>query len=79
MRGSQGHPAHAGSPYPSADHVKRTVDLAEVIRSVGIALHPHGRNDLVGLCPFHDDTEPSLVVTPSKGLFHCLRRLAKLT
>ena len=28
--------------------------------------------DLIGLCPFHDDRSPSLVVTPSKNLWHCL-------
>jgi hypothetical protein len=28
--------------------------------------------DLVGLCPFHEDSEPSLVVTPGKNLWHCL-------
>src|SRR5690606_39376816 len=28
--------------------------------------------NLVGLCPFHDDREPSLVITPSKNLWHCL-------
>ena len=26
----------------------------------------------MGLCPFHDDTDPSLVVTPSKQLWNCL-------
>jgi len=26
----------------------------------------------MGLCPFHDDHDPSLVITPSKGLWHCL-------
>ena len=31
----------------------------------------HGK-DLIGLCPFHDDREPSLVVTPKKNLWHCL-------
>ena len=25
----------------------------------------------MGLCPFHEDREPSLVVTPSKNLWHC--------
>ena len=24
------------------------------------------------LCPFHDDKEPSLIVTPDKNLWHCL-------
>ena len=27
---------------------------------------------LLGLCPFHDDREPSLVVSPEKNLWHCL-------
>jgi len=31
----------------------------------------HGA-DLVGLCPFHDDKTPSLVITPAKNLWHCL-------
>ena len=43
------------------------------MRSRGIDLKPHGNGHLVGLCPFHDDTgTPNLVVTPGKGLFHCL-------
>jgi len=28
--------------------------------------------DLIGLCPFHDDHEPSLVISPDKNLWHCL-------
>ena len=31
----------------------------------------HGEN-LLGLCPFHDDREPSLVISPEKNLWHCL-------
>ena len=27
---------------------------------------------VLGLCPFHDDHEPSLAVTPDKNLWHCL-------
>lgn len=38
----------------------------------GIKLRKHGSADLVGKCPFHDEDEPSFVVTPSKNLFHCL-------
>jgi DNA primase catalytic core len=26
----------------------------------------------LGLCPFHDDHNPSLVITPAKNLWHCL-------
>ena len=55
----------------NADDIKKTVDLAEYIRSRGVALRKRGK-DLVGLCPFHKDSKPSLVVTPSKRLWHCL-------
>jgi DNA primase len=34
---------------------------------MGISLKRHGA-DLIGLCPFHDDHEPSLVVSPQKNL-----------
>ena len=37
----------------------------------GVKLKKHGEN-LLGLCPFHDDREPSLVITPEKNLWHCL-------
>ena len=39
--------------------------------SCGVALKKHGK-DYLGLCPFHDDKEPSLVVSPDKNLWHCL-------
>jgi DNA primase len=47
--------------------LKREVALADLCRDYGIELKPHGA-DLVGLCPFHDDHEPSFVVTPAKNL-----------
>lgn len=51
--------------------LKRDADLVALVRAKGVVLKPHGK-DLLGLCPFHDDHEPSLVVTPSKNLWHCL-------
>ena len=35
-------------------------------------LKKHGAKDLIGKCPFHDDANPSFVVTPDKNLFHCM-------
>ncbi|MGP8059801.1 MAG: CHC2 zinc finger domain-containing protein [Acidimicrobiales bacterium] len=51
--------------------LKEEVDLAELVTRSGVALKRAGR-DLVGRCPFHDDDTPSLMVTPAKGLWHCM-------
>jgi DNA primase len=59
-------------PDEEIDRIKRGTDLAALVRSRGVELHKHGSRDLVGKCPFHPDTEPSFVVSPAKGLFHCL-------
>ena len=58
-------------PDHELDRLKRDTDLAELVRARGVELKRHGK-DLIGLCPFHDDHEPSLVVTPSKNLWQCL-------
>jgi len=58
-------------PDASVERVKRETDLLALVRSSGVALERRG-SDWVGLCPFHDDGDPSLVVTPSKNLWHCL-------
>ncbi|MGH9930077.1 MAG: CHC2 zinc finger domain-containing protein, partial [Pyrinomonadaceae bacterium] len=53
------------------ERVKRANELVSVIRSRGVTLTQRGKQ-LVGLCPFHDDHEPSLVVDPKKQLWNCL-------
>ena len=52
--------------------LKRTTDLAALIRSRGVELRGGEAGNLVGRCPFHDDATPSLVVTPGKGLWRCM-------
>ncbi|MFM0134402.1 CHC2 zinc finger domain-containing protein, partial [Paraburkholderia sediminicola] len=42
----------------------------QLVRAHGIELVKSGR-DVRGRCPFHADGTPSLVVTPSKNLWHC--------
>lgn len=59
-------------PEPEIERIKRETDLAALVRSRGVDLAKHGAKDLIGKCPFHDDRDPSFVVTPEKGLFHCL-------
>jgi DNA primase catalytic core len=58
-------------PEAEIDRIKRETDLAAVIRARGVELKPQG-HDLVGLCPFHEDKNPSLRATPGKGLWRCM-------
>lgn len=53
------------------ERLKSEVSVEELARARGVELKRHG-NDLIGLCPFHDDHEPSLVISPEKNLWHCL-------
>ncbi len=58
-------------PEDEIDRLKAEVSLQRLAEKRGIALGRHGA-DLLGLCPFHDDHEPSLVISPAKNLWHCL-------
>ena len=51
--------------------LKAEVSLQRLVETAGIGLKRHGA-DWLGLCPFHDDRAPSLVVSPEKNLWHCL-------
>jgi CHC2-type zinc finger protein len=42
------------------ERVKRETDLVRLIEASGVKLKRRG-NQLAGLCPFHDDHEPSLI------------------
>jgi len=53
------------------ERLKQEISLQELVKLYGVELKKKG-NDLVGLCPMHDDKEPSLVITPGKNLWHCL-------
>ena len=58
-------------PEAEVERLKREVSVQRLAEARGIKLHRHGA-DLLGLCPFHDDRNPSLVITPAKNLWHCL-------
>jgi len=49
------------------ERVKRGNELVAFIRSRGVTLTQRGKQ-LVGLCPFHNDHEPSLIIDPKKQL-----------
>ena len=53
------------------ERLKMEIAVERLAEARGIALKKHGA-DLHGLCPFHEDHEPSLVITPEKNLWHCL-------
>jgi DNA primase len=58
---------------PSGDDLKErvrdTVDIVELIGTY-ISLRRSGKG-LVGLCPWHDDSRPSLQVNPDRQTFRC--------
>jgi len=53
------------------ERLKSGISLQRLAEARGVRLKRHGA-DLLGLCPFHDDREPSLVISPEKNLWHCL-------
>ncbi|MEX0886799.1 MAG: DNA primase [Phycisphaeraceae bacterium] len=58
---------------PTRLHQKEQVQQAtDIVRLVGehVALRPRGR-EFIGLCPFHDDQNPSMYVSPAKQIFKC--------
>lgn len=51
------------------EKVLENVDIVDVVKSF-VDLEPKGKN-LFGLCPFHDDKNPSMSVSKEKGIFYC--------
>lgn len=48
----------------------RTVAIGTIAERLGISLKKHGREE-VGLCPFHDDSRPSMYINATKNVYHC--------
>ena len=57
-------------PQAELDRIKNNTDLAALVRAKGVKLKKNGKS-YFGLCPFHDDTNPSFSVNPSKNLWQC--------
>ncbi len=57
-------------PESDIERLKNEVSVERLVESAGIELKKAGK-DQIGHCPFHEDSEPSLVVTPAKNLWHC--------
>jgi DNA primase len=57
-------------PESEIERIKRDVSVERLVEASGVALKRLGKN-LVGLCPMHEDHNPSLIVTPATNLWHC--------
>ncbi len=60
-------------PYVSPElkeRIKREISVQRLAEARGIQLRRSGRS-LMGLCPFHKDTNPSLSIDPGKNEWHC--------
>jgi DNA primase catalytic core len=52
------------------ERIKREISVERLAEARGIQLRRVGRS-LMGLCPFHKDTNPSLSIDPVKNEWHC--------
>ena len=57
-------------PDQDLQRLKEEVSVARLVEASGVELRKAGK-DQIGRCPFHDDREASLVVSPAKNLWHC--------
>ena len=53
----------------SIERLKAQTDIVDVVGHY-LPLKKSGAN-FVCVCPFHDDKNPSMSVSPSRGIFHC--------
>lgn len=51
--------------------IKASVTFEQLLAHYGIELKPAKGSELLGLCPFHEDTKPSFRVNTEKRVFHC--------
>ena len=51
------------------DAVKEKADIVDIVGE-HVVLKKKG-NEFVGICPFHDDSRPSMTVSPAKQFYYC--------
>ncbi len=59
----------SGSPLDTKEQVREAIDIVDLVGKY-VRLRRQGRL-YVGLCPWHDDTRPSLQVNPERQSFKC--------
>jgi DNA primase len=57
-------------PEPELQWLREEVSVQRLVEASGVELKKAGK-DWLGRCPWHDDREASLVVSPVKNLWHC--------
>jgi DNA primase len=57
-------------PDTDLQRLKDEISVQRLIEASGVELKKLGK-DIAGKCPFHADDTASLVITPSKNLWHC--------
>ena len=55
----------------SMEEIKNLNPIVEYFKTKGIELKLTGNGQYMGLCPWHDDHNPSLSVNSDKGVFKC--------
>ncbi len=58
-----------GPAFDAKEQVRQAIDIVDLVGSY-MQLRRQGRN-YVGLCPWHDDSRPSLQVNPDRQSFKC--------
>ncbi len=69
METSQEFSVSQGTAFDTKEQVRQATDIVELVGQ-SIPLRRQGRV-YVGLCPWHDDTKPSLQVNPERQTFKC--------
>jgi len=62
-------PSSPGFPTDFKELLRSRTDIVELVGET-VTLQPKGR-EFVGLCPFHDDSNPSLTVSPERQSYKC--------
>jgi DNA primase catalytic core len=58
-------------PDKEIERLKQEVSIQSLAEARGVILRQRG-DELMGLCPFHEDHSPSLVINVAKNVWHCL-------
>ncbi len=58
------------APREEIERMKREISVQRLAEARGIKLTRSGK-ELIGLCPFHRDTHPSLNIDPVANVWHC--------